>query len=98
METKAQLNNIPVADIQNISMFKEFLKNIQTLSPAERAVFDLYMEGYTGKEIAEKLYLSINTIKTHNKRIFEKMNVSSRNELMLYFKMMKEINSNKQDD
>ena len=79
-------------------MFKEFLKNIETLSPAERTVFDLYMEGYTGKEIAEKLYLSINTIKTHNKRIYEKMNVSSRNELMLYFRMMKEINVIRETD
>ncbi|NLX63615.1 MAG: helix-turn-helix transcriptional regulator [Clostridiaceae bacterium] len=96
-ETKAQKNNPPVADIQNINMFKEFLNNIRTLSPAERAVFDLYMEGYTAKEIAEKLYLSINTIKTHNKRIYEKMNVSSRNELMVYFKMMKEINLNEQE-
>jgi len=56
------------------------------------------MEGYTGKEIAEKLYLSINTIKTHNRRIYEKMNVSSRNELMVYIKMMKEINLYKQGD
>lgn len=68
------------------------MENIGTLSPAEKAVFDLYMEGHTGKEISEKLYLSINTIKTHNKRIYEKMNVSSRNELMVYIKMMKEMN------
>lgn len=97
-ETKAQMNNTLNTDIPNIKMLKEFLNNIQTLSPAERAVFDLYMEGYTGKEIAEKLYLSINTIKTHNRRIYEKMNVSSRNELMVYIKMMKEINLYKQGD
>lgn len=90
---KAQNNNLSDFDTQNTGMFKEFLKNIGTLSPAEKAVFDLYMEGYTGKEIAEKLYLSINTIKTHNKRIYEKMNVSSRNELMVYIKMMKEMDS-----
>jgi len=97
-ESETKTNNTPITDIKNTNMFNEFLKNIQTLSPAERAVFDLYMEGYTAKEIAEKLYLSINTIKTHNKRIYEKMNVSSRNELMVYFKMMKEINSNKQEN
>ena len=82
-----------VTTASSTGMFKEFLENINTLSPAERAVFDLYIEGYTGKEIAEKLYLSINTIKTHNKRIYEKMNVSSRNELMVYIKMMKEMDS-----
>ncbi|NMA67029.1 MAG: LuxR family transcriptional regulator [Clostridiaceae bacterium] len=78
-------------NVYNSNMFTSFLKNIDTLSPAERSVFDLYIEGYTAREIAEKLYLSINTIKTHNKRIYEKMNVSSRNELMVYIKMMKEL-------
>ena len=97
-ETKAQIKSNTVTEVENIGMFKEFLKNIETLSPAERTVFDLYMEGYTGKEIAEKLYLSINTIKTHNKRIYDKMNVSSRNELMLYFRMMKEINVIRETD
>ena len=72
-------------------LYDDFLENVETLSPAERTVFDLYMEGHTAKEIAEILYLSINTIKTHNKRIYMKLNVSSRNELMVYVKMMKEM-------
>jgi DNA-binding CsgD family transcriptional regulator len=45
-------------------LYEEFLQNIETLSPAERTVFDLYMEGQTAKEITETLCLSINTIKT----------------------------------
>lgn len=60
---------------------------------AERAVFDLYMEGHTAKEIADILCLSINTIKTHNRRIYMKLNVSSRKELMVYIQMMEEANS-----
>jgi DNA-binding CsgD family transcriptional regulator len=66
------------------------VKNIKTLSPAERAVFNLYMEGYTAPEIARILCLSINTIKTHNKRIYSKLNVTSRKELLVYVKMMQE--------
>lgn len=92
-EIKFQKDYPLASGFRNTGLFKKFLKNIDTLSPAERVVFDLYMEGCTGKEIAEKLYLSINTIKTHNKRIYEKMNVSSRNELMVYINMMKEMNS-----
>ncbi|MGI6085738.1 MAG: response regulator transcription factor [Acetivibrionales bacterium] len=92
-KTKVQKKETSVPGFHNTGMFKKFLKNIDTLSPAERAVFDLYMEGCTAKEIAERLYLSINTIKTHNKRIYEKMNVSSRNELMVYINMMKEMDS-----
>lgn len=72
------------------SLFDEFVKNTGTLSPAERAVFNLYVEGYTAKEITEILSLSINTIKTHNKRIYMKLNVNSREELLLYVNMLKE--------
>ena len=75
------------------SLFQDFVRNIDTLSMAERAVFDLYMEGHTAKEIADILCLSINTIKTHNRRIYMKLNVSSRKELMVYIQMMEEANS-----
>lgn len=72
------------------SVFDEFARNTQRLSPAERAVFNLYVEGYTAKEITKILCLSINTIKTHNKRIYMKLNVASREELLVYVNMLKE--------
>lgn len=75
----------------NTAMFESFVENIKTLSMAEKAVFDLYMEEHTAKEIAEILCLSINTIKTHNRRIYMKLNVSSRKELLVYIQMMKEL-------
>lgn len=74
----------------SLPMFNQFLENIETLSKAERAVFDLYLKGYTAREIAQALYLSINTIKTHNKRIYMKLNISSRKELLLYAQMLEE--------
>ena len=73
------------------SMLEEFANNTKTLSPAEQAVFNLYIEGYSAKEIASILSLSINTIKTHNKRIYMKLNVGSRKELLLYINMLKDI-------
>ena len=76
------------------SLFEQFIKNIDTLSTAERAVFNLYLDGYTAKEITDILCLSINTIKTHNKRIFTKLNVTSRKELMIYVQMMEEAKEN----
>lgn len=68
----------------------QFEKNIQSLSIAELAVFELYRKGHTAQEAAKALYLSINTIKTHNKRIYTKLNVSSKKELMLYIQMLEE--------
>ncbi len=87
--------NIQVAgDAQPVNvtpMFEEFLKNIETLSRAERNVFALYIKGYKAQEIADELKLSINTIKTHNRRIFAKLNVTTRKELLVYIDMMKEM-------
>ena len=77
-------------DILPSEVLNKFLENTKTLSPAERAVFDLYVEGYNAKEIAKILCLSINTIKTHNKRIYMKLNVASRKELLLFVEMLKE--------
>lgn len=72
------------------SVYEEFVRNTKCLSPAERAVFNLYVEGYTAKEITKILCLSINTIKTHNKRIYMKLNVASREELLVYVNILKE--------
>ena len=86
-------NNAPAANsMHKIPMFEDFIENLKTLSSAERKVFDLYLEGYKAQEIADKLFLSINTIKTHNRRIFAKLNVSTRKELLVYVDMMKEMN------
>ncbi|HHT71892.1 MAG TPA: hypothetical protein GX016_10085, partial [Firmicutes bacterium] len=37
--------------------------------------------------------LSINTIKTHNRRIYMKLNVTSRKELMVYIQLMEEASA-----
>ena len=75
-------------DPPNLSGYQQFVQNIKTLSAAEQAVFNLYIEGYTAKEITQRLCLSINTIKTHNRHIYQKLNVTSRKELMVYVQMM----------
>lgn len=85
---------IKTADVIEVKLlstvYEEFVKNTELLSPAERAVFNLYVDGHTAKEITHILNLSINTIKTHNKRIYMKLNVASREELLVYVNMLKE--------
>ena len=56
-------------------------ESLSSLSNAERAVCDLYAKGHNANEVASLLHLSINTIKTHNKRIYKKMQVTSLKEL-----------------
>lgn len=70
--------------------YEDFLQNLVTLTKAEREVFDLYLEGHRAKDMPEILCRSMNTIKTHNKRIYDKLGVSSRYELLAYIQMMKE--------
>jgi DNA-binding CsgD family transcriptional regulator len=70
--------------------YEAFLKNLATLTKTEREVFDLYMRGHRAKDMPALLYRSINTIKMHNRHIYEKLWVSSREELLGYMKMMKD--------
>lgn len=51
------------------------------LTPAELEVATLAAHGLTNAEIAEKLFVSGNTVKTHMARVFGKLHVSSRREL-----------------
>ena len=48
------------------------------LSGREQEVLQLMAEGLSNQEIANRLFLSLNTIKTHCSRIFEKLDVKRR--------------------
>ncbi|MDR1704019.1 MAG: helix-turn-helix transcriptional regulator [Clostridiales bacterium] len=60
----------------------EFENRLETLTRAERTIFNLYVQGYNAKEITEILVLSVNTVKTHNRHIYNKLGVTSRKELL----------------
>jgi DNA-binding NarL/FixJ family response regulator len=49
-----------------------------SLSPREREMLALIVEGLTAKEIAERLGVSIHTIDTHTRHLFKKLDVRSR--------------------
>jgi|GEM_PF-6714691 len=57
------------------------------ISNREREIIQLILKGYSNKDICELLYISLNTIKTHNKNIFQKMGIKSRYELIAMLKM-----------
>jgi DNA-binding NarL/FixJ family response regulator len=50
------------------------------LSPREQTVLDLLAKGLTYKQIADQLDISIDTIRTYLRRIYEKLHVQSRTE------------------
>ncbi len=54
----------------------------ESFSAREKEIIDLVIEGKTNKEIGEILYISINTVKTHIKNIYAKLDVNNRIQLI----------------
>jgi two-component system response regulator NreC len=55
-----------------------------TLSGREREIFQLIAEGHSNKEVAKLLFLSPATVETHRAHIFQKLDLHSTAELVLY--------------
>ena len=60
--------------------FKLFISKYAITSRESEVIKELYA-GKTNKEIAENLFISLQTVKDHNHRIFQKTNVRSRSQL-----------------
>ncbi len=54
----------------------------EELTPREAEVLNLLSEGLTAKEIAAKLFVSIPTVRSHVRGIYEKLHVQNRVEMM----------------
>ncbi|MBL7864664.1 MAG: response regulator transcription factor, partial [Cyclobacteriaceae bacterium] len=50
----------------------------RTISKREHEVLELIARGHSNQEIADKLFVSVNTIKTHLSNLFLKLEVSRR--------------------
>ena len=77
---------LPEVDSDSFEMFTQCLR---TLTPKERSIFDLYMEGKSAKEILVLADINQNTLKFHNKNIYSKLGVTSRKQLLEYAALMK---------
>jgi DNA-binding NarL/FixJ family response regulator len=55
-----------------------------SLSPREREVLQLIAEGYTNKQIAEILSISIKTVQAHRNNLMQKLDLHDRGELIKY--------------
>jgi LuxR family maltose regulon positive regulatory protein len=53
---------------------------LEPLSQRELTVLQLIAKGLSNREIGERLFLALDTVKGHNRRIFDKLNVQSRTE------------------
>lgn len=76
-----------ISILLNIYLWITFKKSkrtsiaIENLTKQEQNILTLILENKSNKEIADTLFVSVSTIKTHINNIFKKLNVQSREEI-----------------
>lgn len=81
--TKPKIKTVVVEKEVYVDRTENFVLNTSMvseleLSKRELEILNLLGQGYSNQEIAEKLFVSLSTIKTHNQNLFGKLNVSRR--------------------
>ncbi len=71
---------------ESVSTVEKEVPDTSMLSPREKEVLELLLQGKQRNEIASILYISENTVKKNISSIYTKLNVASRSELFALFK------------
>ena len=58
---------------------------MKKLTCREGQIVKLLLEGLTNKEIADKLFISVHTVKANLENIYEKFDIHNRVQLAVYF-------------
>jgi len=69
-----------------IFYLKKKKKIAEKLSKQEFKIKEFIIDGKSNKEIADELFISLSTVKTHITNIYSKLNVANRKELFFKFK------------
>lgn len=78
----------PEIACQVVAFFREKgqrQRDIDSISPREREILDLLSKGLAYKEIAYRLDISLDTVRTHLKRLYGKLHVHSRTEAVVKY-------------
>ena len=70
-------------------LFDQFIERKDLLTEAERNILRYYIDGHEIAEIPELAFISMSTVRKHNRHIYEKLGVASRDELMLYIDLLR---------
>ncbi|WP_341849379.1 helix-turn-helix transcriptional regulator [Pedosphaera parvula] len=71
-------SNIARRVVQSFQQTRPHASEADELSNREQEVLDLLARGYLYKEIAENLNISVATVNTYIRRVYEKLHVRSR--------------------
>ena len=61
-------------------------EEVESLTPRETEVLQFIMHGLANKEIADRMSISVNSVKWHLRHVYEKLHVRSRVEAVLKYK------------
>jgi LuxR family maltose regulon positive regulatory protein len=70
----------PVEDRQQSKILNQKSKMFESLTDRELEILRLIAAGHSNAEIGQRLYLALSTVKGHNLRIFNKLQVENRTE------------------
>lgn len=70
-------------------LFDQFIARKDLLTEAERNILRYYMDGHEIAEIPDLAFISMSTVRKHNRSIYGKLGVASRDELMLYIDLLR---------
>lgn len=68
---------MPMPASQTFALNEERLRNLG-ITKRELEILELIAQGLSNREIAEKLFVSENTVKTHSSRLFDKLSAKRR--------------------
>jgi NarL family two-component system response regulator LiaR len=71
------VKEVPVAAIQPFALNEQRLRDLG-ITRRELEILELIAQGLSNREIAGKLFVSENTVKTHSSRLFDKLNARRR--------------------
>ena len=66
-------------------------EKFRLLSEREKEVAHLLYENYSRKRIADQLFIGTETVKTHTRKIYDKLGIDSRAKLQLFFEVNYEL-------
>ncbi|MCU1274441.1 MAG: two component transcriptional regulator, LuxR family [Bryobacterales bacterium] len=78
------ISKMLVEDYMRQMREREVEDSYELLTTREREILQLFAEGKAPKEVASMLNLSLYTVETHRSNIFQKLNLHSGAELILY--------------
>ena len=77
-------SNKEIAEDITQSTFLQLYMYIEQLPPEQKKVILMSIEGYSWDEIAEKLGISVNTVKTHKSRGFKSLRSKLQDSVCLF--------------